>query len=45
MFYMDATEMNGVIYLFGKVGLDEPEAKQKRYVSACVQVRLPCIHL
>ena len=38
MFYIDAIEMNGVIYLFGKVLLNNPNAKEKMYVSTCVQV-------
>ncbi len=37
MFWTDATEVSGNIYLFGKVAVNEP-GKPVRYVSACTQV-------
>lgn len=37
MFWTDATESNGVIYLFGRVPVTEPNAA-KRFVSCCVSV-------
>ena len=39
MYWMDATEMNGIIYLFGKVLLnDTSDPSVKKYVSSCVAI-------
>jgi DNA polymerase alpha subunit A len=38
MFWIDATEIQGDIYLFGKIPVQEPQEKL-RYVSGMVQVR------
>eukprot|EP00602_Paraphysomonas_sp_CaronLab_P000598 CAMPEP_0185022260 /NCGR_PEP_ID=MMETSP1103-20130426/4977_1 /TAXON_ID=36769 /ORGANISM="Paraphysomonas bandaiensis, Strain Caron Lab Isolate" /LENGTH=1359 /DNA_ID=CAMNT_0027554251 /DNA_START=80 /DNA_END=4156 /DNA_ORIENTATION=+ len=37
MFWTDATEANGVIYLFGKIAVTEP-GTAKQFVSCCVAV-------
>ena len=38
MYWLDASENNGIIYLFGKVDATPPNTKEKRYVSCCVAV-------
>jgi DNA polymerase alpha subunit A len=38
MYWLDACEQNGVIYLFGKVALAAEGGKDKRFVSCCVAV-------
>ena len=45
MYWLDATEVRGVVYLFGKVAITEEEegrggekTKSTRYVSACVAI-------
>lgn len=38
MYWTDATENNGLIYLFGKVLIEEPDAKQRKFVSCCVTI-------
>eukprot|EP01040_Poterioochromonas_malhamensis_P001065 gene1065-1130_t len=40
MFWIDATEINGDLFLFGKilVGKKEDSVHQKKFVSACIQV-------
>lgn len=37
LYWLDATEVNGVVYLFGKVAINEPGAT-RRFVSCCVAV-------
>ena len=37
MFWFDAAEMNGIVYLFGKIPVTEPNSP-KRFVSCCVAV-------
>eukprot|EP00981_Chlorochromonas_danica_P004507 scaffold911_cov162-Ochromonas_danica.AAC.10 len=39
MFWMDATEINGVVYLFGRVPVTGADGKIKNYVSACAVVQ------
>ena len=38
MYWLDASENNGIIYLFGKVDVTPLNMKEKRYVSCCVAV-------
>lgn len=38
MYWFDACETNGVIYLFGKVLVDDGSGNSKKYVSCCVTV-------
>jgi DNA polymerase alpha subunit A len=38
MYWLDATEANGVLYLFGKVPVTEPGGSSKYFVSCCVAV-------
>jgi DNA polymerase alpha subunit A len=37
MFWIDAAEVNGIIYLFGKVIISEP-GMPKQFVSCCASV-------
>lgn len=38
MYWMDASEINGVIYLFGKTIVGDLTSEPKKYVSCCVAV-------
>lgn len=38
MYWLDACENGGIIYLFGKVDVSPADSKERRYVSCCVAV-------
>lgn len=38
MFWLDASEHNGVIYLFGKVAINDPSNKGAQYATCCVAI-------